>query len=144
MTWDEVMDAFNKALGTPEKCEIGFWAGLDGTFHDNWDNYNKDDDAITCTCGVSHDTENNNWTVTPWLFFADCPAVFKTSGSARQMFGFWMNWMENLFGDGVNEPMFEADWLAVKSNRSVLMVLFDQEGQRLKEKLLKNEEEHDR
>ena len=27
MTYKEVMDAFNKALETPEKCDIGFWVG---------------------------------------------------------------------------------------------------------------------
>jgi hypothetical protein len=71
----------------------------------------------------------------------DYPGVYKTLESARQMFFFWLNWMEKLYGDGDGgDPRFEKDWLAVKSNRSVLEILFDQEGERLKERLLKNEE----
>jgi hypothetical protein len=136
------MDAFVKALETPEKIEIGFWVGQDGIFHDNWDNYPKGDDALTCTCGVSYNANDNTWIVTPWLYYSDCPAIFNTLESARQMFFFWLNWMENLYGydgDG-SDAQFEKDWLAVKSNRSLLMILFDQEGERLKEKLLKNEQ----
>jgi hypothetical protein len=138
MTYDEVMDAFNKAAETG--AEVGFWVGPDGIFHDSWDNYPKEDDALTCTCGFSHDAEESTWTVTPWLYFTDYPGQYKTLESARQMFFFWLNWMEKLYGSDAEEPWFEKDWLAVKSNRSVLEILFDQEGERLKEKLLKNEE----
>jgi hypothetical protein len=70
----------------------------------------------------------------------DYPGVYKTLESARQMFFFWLNWMEKLYGSDAEEPRFEKDWLAVKSNRSVLEILFDQEGEKLKEKLYKSEE----
>jgi hypothetical protein len=44
---------------------------------------------------------------------------------------FWLNWMGYIYGDETEEPRFEADWLAVKSNRSVVMMLFDQEGEKV-------------
>jgi hypothetical protein len=36
-------------------------------------------------------------------------------------------------------PQFEADWLAVKSNRSLLMMLFNRDGETLKRELWKEE-----
>jgi len=45
-----------------------------------------------------------------------------------------------LNGDGTEEPEFEADWLSVKSNRSVVMMLFDMEARKFKDDLYKEEE----
>ena len=69
----------------------------------------------------------------------DCPAVFKKSTSVRKMFYFWLNWMSYLYGDGIEEPRFEKDWLSIKSNRTIVMMLFDQEGEKLKKRLWKDE-----
>lgn len=51
-----------------------------------------------------------------------------------------LNWITNLYGDGIEEPNLEADWLAVKSNRSVIMMLFDMEAEKFKSELYKEEE----
>jgi len=61
--------------------------------------------------------------------------MFKTASSARDMACFWLYWMKLIYGDGLIEPKFEADWVSVKSNRSLLMKLFCQEGEILKREL---------
>jgi len=52
---------------------------------------------------------------------------------------FWLNWMGYLYGDGIEEPRFGADWLSIKSNRSLIAMLFDQEGEKLINELLEEE-----
>jgi hypothetical protein len=140
MDLHDVWNAFKKGFETKPKDGVGFWVGRDGIFHE--DDYRKDEEEFICSCHAGLYNENDGtWIVTPWLYYADCPGVFKTVDSARQMVSFWLKWMERLYGDDVSEPSFEEDWLAIKSNRSLLMILFDQEGETLKKELLKKEKD---
>ena len=137
MNYDEVFEEFSKIIGIEKEYRKAIWIGADGIFYDNnWDDQN---DELICSCGISHSMDSGEWIVTPWLYTADCAATFKTSSSARQMAYFWLTWMSYIHGDGLVDPKFEADWLAVKSNRSLLMMLFCQEGEILKRELWKEE-----
>jgi hypothetical protein len=137
MNYDEALDIFLKYTETEMDCSIKIWVGVDGIFHDS--EYPYGNDVLVCYCGISYSTDTGDWIVTPWLYTTDCAAVFKTYTSARKMALFWMNWMEKIYGNGFEEPDFETEWLAVKSNRSLLMILFGQEGEALA-KELSNEE----
>lgn len=136
MNYDDVFNKFSEIIEIEKEYEKRFWIGLDGIFHDTWVDLNKE---LICYCGVSHSKDRGEWTVNPWLYTADCAATFKTSSSVRQMAYFWLTWMSYIYGDGLVDPKFEADWLAVKSNRSLLMMLFCQEGEILKRELWKEE-----
>ena len=133
----EITDVISKIINVDTDYEVFFWVGTDGIFH-NTENPNPRDELICC-CGISYSTETGDWIVTPWLYNMDVPAIFKTAQSARQMAFFWLNWMCNLYGDETEEPVFEADWLSVKSNRSVVMMLFDMEARKFKEELYNEE-----
>ena len=137
MNHDEVTDIISKIKYVEKDYEIFFWVGLDGIFHDT-ENPNPKDELICC-CGISYSTETGDWIVTPWLYNMDSPGVFKTAESACKMSFFWLNWMGYIYGDGIEEPRFEADWLSIKSNRTVIEMLFDHEGENFKNELLKEE-----
>ena len=137
MKYREVLKAFSKITEEEKGYDKLIWVGLDGIFHDT--DYPDDEGELgelICYCGVSHSMDRDDWIVTPWLYTTDCAAVFKKASSAQQMAYFWLNWMEHIYGD---RPIFEADWLAVKSNRSLLMMLFDRDGETLKRELWKEE-----
>ena len=136
MDYNETLNVFLKNTEKEMDVNIRIWVGLDGIYQDN--DY-PDDDSLVCYCGLSYSTDTGNWIVTPWLYFEDCAAVFKTPTSARKMALFWLNWMSKIYGDGFTEPYFETDWLAVKSNRSLLTILFNQEGEALKRDLWNEE-----
>jgi len=137
MNYNEAANAFLKITGMETECEKTIWIGPDGIFNDS--NCHDLNDESICYCTVSYSMDINAWIVTPWLYTMDCAATFKTASSARKMAYFWLNWMSYIYGDGLVDPKFEADWLAVKSNRSVLMMLFSQEGEILKRTLWKEE-----
>jgi len=141
MNHDEVTSIISNIINIKEDYEVFFWIGTDGIFH-NTENPNPRDELICC-CGISYSTETGDWIVTPWLYNMDIPGVYKSAHNARAMAFFWLNWMSNLYGDEVEEPRFEADWLSVKSNRSVVMMLFDMEARKFKEDLYEKEEKEE-
>ena len=141
MNYDEVTSIISNIINIKEDYEVFFWVGTDGIFH-NSENPNPKDELICC-CGISYSTETGDWIVTPWLYNMDIPGVYKSAHNARAMAFFWLNWMSNLYGDEVEEPRFEADWLSVKSNRSVVMMLFDMEARKFKEDLYEKEEKEE-
>jgi len=138
MNYDGVTSIISNIINIKEDYEVFFWIGTDGIFH-NTENPNPKDELICC-CDISYSTETGDWLVIPWLYNMDIPGVYKSAHNARAMAFFWLNWMSNLYGDGTEEPEFEADWLSVKSNRSVVMMLFDMEARKFKEDLYKEEE----
>ena len=123
MNHDEVSTIISKITAIEEDYDIFFWIGTDGIFH-NTPNPNPDDELVCC-CGISYSTDTGDWIVTPWIYNMDLPAIFKSAENARVYAFFWLNWITYLYGDDTEEPDFEADWLAIKSNRSVVMMLFD-------------------
>jgi len=137
MNFDDVFQMIKKITDAEKECDKGFWINPDGIFHD--DDPMRDVTDLTCHCGIGYYEPTGGWIVTPWLYTMDCPAVFKTLQSAQKMAFFWLNWIGYLYGDGVEEPRFEADWLSVKSNRTVVMMLFDMEAEKLKNELYKEE-----
>jgi len=141
MNYVDAQNALLKSTETKTDVDIRIWVGLDGIYHDS--DYPEDNDALVCYCGVSYSADTDDWIVVAWLYSEDCAAILKTPESARKMALFWLNWMKKIYGDDLDEPDFEADWLAVKSNRSVVMTLFSQEGEALKKELW-NEESLDK
>ena len=139
MNFDDVFHMIKKITDAEKECDTGFWVNTDGIFHGDDPMRNVTD--LTCYCNIGYYEPTGGWIVTPWLYTMDCPAVFKTFESARKMAFLWLNWMGYLYGDGIEDPRFEADWLSVKSNRSLIMMLFEQEAEKLKNELLKKEEE---
>ena len=137
MNYNEVSGIISNIININDDYETGFWINPDGIFHGN--EPMRLDYELTCHIGISYSTETGDWIVTPWLYSMDIPGIFKTAQSARKMAFFWLNWMSYLYGDGVEEPRFEKDWLSIKSNRTVVMMLFDMEGERLKNELWKEE-----
>jgi len=133
MNYDKAYDALTKVTETEKECKKLIWVGSDGIFSDCESN-DLADESISF-CSVSYSKDNNAWTVIPWLFTVDCSATFKTASSARDMACFWLYWMGLIYGDGLIEPKFEADWVSVKSNRSLLKMLYCQEGEALKREL---------
>ena len=133
MDYKEVMDLFDKNIEKGINCDVRIWVGLDGIFKDT--DYPDDNDELICCCSISCSGDTGSWIVTPWLYNEDCGAIFEKSSSARTMALFWMNWMDKIYGDGLSESEFEADWLAIKSNRTLLTMLFKQGGETLKRKL---------
>jgi hypothetical protein len=142
MNLNSVLDIFFNATQANKECNIQIWVGPNGIFHKGNDFPNDDcpnEEEINC-CGLSYSNESNEWIVTPWLYNADCAVVLKKAMNARQMAYFWLDWMGYLYGDdGIDNRRFEADWLLIKSNRSLLMMLFSQEGEQLKRELWKDE-----
>ena len=144
MNFDDIFDMIKNIPDTETEYETGFWINPDGIFHDDEPMQNVSD--LTCHCGIGYNESTGGWIVTPWLYTMDYPAVFKTLESARKMAFLWLNWVGYLYGDGIEEPRFEPDWLSVKSNRSLIMMLFEQEADKLKNELFKEEDgmkEHD-
>jgi len=143
LDFDDVFHMIKNITDTEKEWDTGFWINTDGIFHDDDPMPNVSD--LTCHCGICHYEPTGGWIVTPWLYTMDCPAVFKTLESARKMAFFWLNWMGYIYGDGIEEPRFEADWLSVKSNRSVIMMLFEQEAEKFRNELKEEEgmREHD-
>ena len=139
MTHNEITKIISNIINIKDDYETGFWIGTDGIFHG--DEPMRNVNELTCHCGISYSTDTGDWIVTPWLYTMDCPAVFKTARSAREMMFFWLNWIGYIYGDDVEEPRFEADWLSIKSNRAVVMMLFDMEGEKLKKELFKEEKD---
>jgi len=137
MNHNEVTSIISNIINIKEDYEVFFWIGTDGIFH-NTENPNPRDELICC-CGISYSTETGDWIVTPWLYNMDIPGIYKSAHNARAMAFFWLNWVGYIYGDEVEEPRFEADWLSVKSNRSVVMMLFDMEAEKFKEDLYKEE-----
>ena len=138
MNHDEVTGIISNIINIKDDYEEFIWIGTDGIFH-NTENSNPDDELICC-CGISYSTETSEWIVCPWIYNSDIPGVYKSADNARAMAFFWLNWIGYLYGDGVEEPRFEADWLSVKSNRTVVMMLFDIEAEKLKNELYKEGE----
>jgi hypothetical protein len=137
MNYDEAYNTLTKITETENECKKLIWIGPDGIFHD--DECNDLNDESISYCSVSYSKEFNTWTVTLWLFTADCAASFRNPSSARDMACFWLYWMSLIYGDGLIEPKFEADWVSVKSNRSLLEILYCQEGETLKRELWRKE-----
>ena len=141
MNYNDVSSRISNIINIKEDYDEFFWIGPDGIFHDT-ENPNPRDELVCC-CGVSYSTETGDWIVTPWLYNMDIPGVFKSAHNARAMAFFWLNWMSNLYGIsddfGYEEPRFEADWLSVKSNRSVVMILFDMDATKFRDELYKEE-----
>jgi len=142
MNHDDVTSIISNIINIREDYVVFFWVGTDGIFH-NTENPNPRDELICC-CDISYSTETGDWIVIPWLYNIDIPGVYKSAHNARAMAFLWLNWMGYLYGDGVEEPRFEADWLSVKSNRSVIMMLFEQEAEKFKNELFKEEKINDR
>jgi len=117
-----------------EDNSTGFWIGIDGIFHDGEEPM-KNVNEFLCHCNISYYEPTGGWIVTPWLYTMDIPCVFKTLENARKMAFLWLKWISYIYGDGMEEPIFEADWLEIKSNRSVVMMLFEQECERLKKEI---------
>ena len=138
MTYDEVTEIISNIINVVKEYEEFFWVGTDGIFH-NTENPNRQDELICC-CGIGYYEESGNWIVTPWLYNMDCPAGFKSAHNARAYAFFWLNWIDSLYGYGPEEPDYEADWLAIKSNRSVIMNLFDMQAEKYKNELYAEEE----
>ena len=141
MNYDEALDFLLKNTENEKNCNVRIWVGLDGIFHIA--DYLDNNDNLVCYCGISYSTDTGDCIVTPWSYMEDCPAIFKKSTSTRKMSLFWMNWISKIYGDGTGEPNFETDWLAVKSNRSVLMLLFARDCETLKKELLDEEKNKD-
>jgi hypothetical protein len=137
MNYDEAYNALTKITETEKECEKLIWIGSDGVFSDD-ESKDLADETISF-CSVSYTEKNKTWIVVPQLYNFDCSATFKKASSARDMACFWLYWMSRIYGDGLIEPKFEADWVSVKSNRSLLMMLFCQEGETLKRELWKIE-----
>jgi len=137
MNHNEVSSIISKIIAIKEDYDVFFWIGTDGIFH-NTENPNPKDELVCC-CGISYSTDTGDWIVTPWLYNMDLPAIFKFAENARTYAFFWLNWMTYLYGDETEEPDFEADWLAVKSNRSVVMMLFDMAAAKFKDELYEKE-----
>lgn len=131
MTHEEVLDAIFEVTETTGG-RVSFWIDPDGVFHDD---PCLEETELTCCCTVSNETHDGTWIVTPWLYNDDCAAIFKTASSARNLACFWMEWMERLYGSEACERSFDTDWLEIKSNRSLLMMLFCREGEELKKEL---------
>ena len=140
MNFDDVFHMIKKITEAEKECDTGFWINTDGIFHGDDPMRNVTD--LTCHIGIGYSEETDDWIVTPWLYTMDCPAIFKTLESAHKMAFFRLNWMGYLYGDGTEEPRFEPAWLSVKSNRSLIMMLFEQEAEKLKNELFKEEEEN--
>ena len=138
MDYREITKIISNIINVKTDYETGFWVNTDGIFH--CDEPMQLDYELTCHCGIGYYKDTGDWIVTPWLYTMDVPAVFKTAESARKMAFFWLNWMSYLYGDDVEEPRFEADWLSVKSNRTVVMMLFDMEAEKFRDELYKEEE----
>jgi hypothetical protein len=137
MNYDKAYNALTKVTEKKKKCKKLIWVRSDGVFSED-ESKDLNDESISY-CSVSYSEEFNIWTVTPWLFTADCAASFRDLSSARDMACFWLYWMGLIYGDGLIKPKFEADWVSVKSNRSLLEILFCQEGETLKRELWKAE-----
>jgi len=137
MDYDDVFSMIEKITAVDTDFETGFWINTDGIFHG--DDPMPLDYELTCHIGIGYYKETGDWIVCPWLYTMDCPAVFKTVQSARKMAFFWLNWMGYLYGDGTEEPRFDADWLSIKSNRSVVMMLFDMEAEKFRNELKEEE-----
>jgi len=134
---DEVTQLINNVFYLNEDQKCFLWIGTDGIFH-NTENPNPKDERICC-CDIYYSNESGVWYVIPWLYNIDVSGVFKTENNARAFAFFWLNWMESLYGNEEEEPEFEADWLNIKSNRSVISRLFDLEARKFRDDLYKEE-----
>ena len=139
MNHDEVTEIISNIINVKEDYEVFFWVDTDGIFH-NTENPNPRDELICC-CDISYSKETGDWLITPWIYNCDNPAFFKSANSARTYAFFWQNWITYLYGNDIEEPDFEKDWLSVKSNRSVVMMLFDMQSDKFKNELWKEEED---
>ena len=138
MNHDEVTEIISNIIDIKDDYDTFFWVNTDGVFH-NSPNPNPKDELISC-CGISYKKETDEWIITPWIYNMDIPGIYKSSHNARAMAFFWLNWITHLYGDSdshgkCEEPDFEADWLAIKSNRSVVMMLFNMEASKFRDEL---------
>jgi hypothetical protein len=136
INYEKACDLLYKPLSSNKadaRCSI--YVGIDGVFR-TWLEVHQDQSKPNLDSFCCIRKSSGGWKIRTSLYCADTSTMFHDADDARKYISLWLDWTGYLYAEGKgSERGFERDWLAVKSNRSLLMLLYEKEARKLNDKI---------